>query len=124
MEGQVIDQKHFQAHSLEVHSKIEVEQQKLISKIEIIQSYFQEVDNVFDNIILKEKEAKEARVTLQKAIIYLTNEETSKAMKILATEQIRGDIMLKLWETNITENKRIQEIRDDCEEVFDFLDKI
>jgi hypothetical protein len=32
--------------------------------------------------------------------------------------------MLKLWETNITENKRIvKEIKDDCEEVFDLLDK-
>jgi hypothetical protein len=124
MEGQVIDLKYFEVQSLEVHSKIEVEQQKLISKIEIIQSYFQEADNAFDNIILKEKEVKETRVTLQKAIIYLTSEETSKTMKILATEQIRCDIMLKLWETNITENKRIvKEIRDDFEEFFDLLDK-
>jgi hypothetical protein len=96
----------------------------LISKIEIIQSYFQEANNAFDNIILKEKEAKEARVTLQNTIIYLESEETSKNMKISATDQIRGDIILKLWETNITENKRIvKEIRYDCEEFFDLLDK-
>jgi hypothetical protein len=57
----------------------------LISKIEIIQSYFQEADNAFDNIILKEKEAKEARVTLQKEIIYSASEETSKTMKISVT---------------------------------------
>jgi hypothetical protein len=50
----------------------------LISKIEIIQSYFQEENNAFDNIILREKEAKAARVTLQKAIIYSASEETSK----------------------------------------------
>jgi hypothetical protein len=88
----------------------------LISKIEIIQSYFQEADNAFDNIILKEKEAKATRVTLQKEIIYSASEETSKTTKISTTEKIRGDIMLKLWETNITENKRIvKEIRDDCE---------
>jgi hypothetical protein len=86
MEGQVIDQKYFQAQSLE--------------------------------------EAKAARVILQKAIIYSANEETSKATKMSAAEQIRGDIILKLWETNIIENKRIvKEIRDDCEEVFDLLDK-
>jgi hypothetical protein len=42
-----------------VHSKIEIEQRKLISKIEIIQNYFLEVDNAFENIILREKEAKE-----------------------------------------------------------------
>ena len=124
IEGQVIDLKSFQAQSMEVHTKIEVEQQKLISKIEIIQNYFQEESNSFDNIILKEKDAKPARVTLQMAIICPTNEETSKTTKISATEKIRGDIMLKLWETNITENKRIvKEIRDDCEEFFDLLDK-
>jgi hypothetical protein len=124
MEDQIIDLKSFQAQSLEVHSKIEIEQQKLISKIEIIQNYFQEVDNAFENIILREKEAKAVRITLQKEIIYSTGEEVSETMKVSATEQIRGDIMLKLWETNITESKRIaKEIRDDCEEVFDLLDK-
>ena len=54
-----------------MHSKIEIEQWKLISKIEIVQNYFQGVDNAFDNIILREKEAKAVRITLQKAIIYL-----------------------------------------------------
>jgi hypothetical protein len=58
MEDQIIDLKSFQAQSLEVHSKIEIEQWKLISKIEIIQNYFLEVDNAFENIILREKEAK------------------------------------------------------------------
>ena len=124
MEDQIIDLKAFEAQSLEVHSKIEIEQQKLISKIEIVQNYFQEVDNAFENIILREKEAKAVRITLQKEIIYSTSEEVCKTMKVSATEQIRGDIMLKLWETNITERKRIvKEIRDDCEEVFDLLDK-
>jgi hypothetical protein len=87
-------------------------------------SYFQEADNAFDNIILKEKEAKATRVTLQNQIIYSASEETSKTTKISATEKIRGDIMIKQWETNITKNKRIvKEIRDDCEEFFDLLDK-
>ena len=116
MEGQIIDLKSFQAQSLEVHSKIEVGQQKFISKIEIVHNYFQEVDNAFDNIILREKEAKVVRITLQKEIIYSTGEEVSETMKVSATQKIRGDIMLKLWETNITESKRIaKEIKDDCE---------
>jgi hypothetical protein len=38
MEDHIIDLKSFQAQSLEVHSKIEIEQRKLISKIEIIQN--------------------------------------------------------------------------------------
>jgi hypothetical protein len=124
IEDLVIDLKVFQAQSLEVHAELEVEQQKLISKIEILQNYFHEASNSFDNIIMKEKEAKAARVALQREIICSTNEETSKTTKLSATEKIRGDIMLKVWEANIMENKRIvKEIKDDCEEVFDLLDK-
>jgi hypothetical protein len=123
-EGQVIDLKFFQVHSLEVHTNIEAEQQKLISKVEIIQNYFQDVSKSLDNIILQEKEAKATRTTFQKAVVCSGNEEVSKIPKLSVTEQIRGDIMLKVWENNIAENKRIaKEIKDDCEEIFDLLDK-
>jgi hypothetical protein len=48
----------------------------------------------------------------------------AKDLKLSVTEQIRGDIMLKAWETNIVENKKIvKEIKDDCEGIFDSLDK-
>jgi hypothetical protein len=124
MEYQIIDLKAFQAQSLEVHSKIEIEQQKLISKIEIIKNYFLEVDNAFENIILREKEAKVVRITLEKKIIYSTGEEVPKTTKVSSIEKIRGNIMLKLWETKITESRRIaKETRDDREKVFDLLDK-
>jgi chromosome segregation ATPase len=123
-EGRVVDSKAFQTLSLEAHTKIEAEQQKLISKIEIIQNYFQEVSKSLDNIILLEKEAKEARNTFQKVVVCSGNKEVSKNLKLSVTEQIRGDIMLKAWETNISENKKIvKEIKDDCEGIFDSLDK-
>ena len=39
-------------------------------------------------------------------------------------EQIRGDILLKTWEANIAERKILaKEIKEDCEETFDVLDK-
>jgi hypothetical protein len=42
----------------------------------------------------------------------------------LVTEQIKGDIMLKVWETNMSESKKIvKEIKDDCEGILDSLDK-
>jgi hypothetical protein len=64
------------------------------------------------------------RITLQKEIIYSTGEEVPKTTKVSATEQIRGNVMLKIWETNITERKRIaKETRDDREEFFDLVDK-
>jgi hypothetical protein len=76
--------------------KVEAEQQEVISKVEIIQIYFQEESNAFDNIIFKEKEAKEARATFQKAVVCSENEEVSKIIKLSITEKIRGDIMLKV----------------------------
>jgi hypothetical protein len=96
----------------------------LISKIEIIQRCFQEASKSLDNIILLEKEAKAERNTFQKAVACSRNREMLKYLKLSVTEQIRGDIMLKAWETNIVENKKIvKEIKDDCEGIFDSLDK-
>jgi hypothetical protein len=104
--------------------KIEGKKQRLISKVEIIQNYFQEVSNVFYNIIFKGKEAKVARATFQKVLVCSKNKEVSKIPKLSVVEQIRGDIMLKVWETNIAENKKItKEIKDNCEEIFDLFDK-
>jgi CCR4-NOT transcriptional regulation complex NOT5 subunit len=106
-EGRVVDLKAFQTLSLEAHTKIEAKQQKLISKIEIIQNYFQEVRKSLDNIILQEKEAKETRNTFQKAVACSGNREMLRNLNLSVIEQIRGDIMLKVWETNISENKKI-----------------
>jgi hypothetical protein len=124
IQNQVIDLKKFQAQALEVHMKIEAEQQRLISKVEVIQNYFQEVSQSFDNIVFKEKEAKAARATFQKAVVLSAKEEVSKTPRLSVTEQIRGDIMLKVWEANIAERKKMaKEVKDDCEETFDLLDK-
>jgi len=96
----------------------------LISKIEFSHNYFQEVSKSLDNINLKEKEAKEARTIFHKVVVCSGNKEISKSPKLSVTEKIRGDIMLKVWETNIAKNKRIaKEIKDDCEEVFGLLEK-
>jgi hypothetical protein len=73
VKGQVIDLKFFQDQSLEIHAKIEVEQHKVISQVEIIHNYFQETSNAFDNIIFKEKEAKETRATFQKEVVCSEN---------------------------------------------------
>jgi hypothetical protein len=122
-EGWDVDLKAFKSLSLEAHTKIEVEQQQLISKIEIIQHYFQEASKYLDNIILLKKEAKATRNTFQKAVTCSGNMDMPKDLKLYVTKHIRGDIMLKAWETNIVENKKIvKEIRDDYEGRFDSLD--
>ena len=89
IQNQVIDLKVFQDQSLEVHTKIKAEQQRLISKVEIIHNYFQEVRNAFDNIIFKEKEAKATRATLQKAVV-LKMKEYLKLQSFLSQSRLEA----------------------------------
>jgi hypothetical protein len=57
IESQVANIMVFQAQVLEVHQKLEEEQQSLFSKVEIIQNYFREISQPLENIAFKEKEA-------------------------------------------------------------------
>jgi len=73
---------------------------------------------------LKEKEAKAAWATFKKAVVLSEKEEVSKTPRLSITEQIRDDIMLKVWDANIAESKKMaKEFKDDCEETFNLLDK-
>ena len=124
IQNQVVEMETFQAQALEIHAKIEKEQQGLISKLEIIQTYFQETSKSFDSILLKEREAKVARTTFQKAVILSAKEEIGKTQKLSVSEQIKGDIILKVWEASLAENKIItKEVNEDCQAIFDLLDK-
>jgi hypothetical protein len=85
-QGRVVDLKSFQTLSLEIHIKMGTEQQQLISKIEIIQHYFQEVSIFLDDIGSLEKEAKAARNAFQKADTCLGNREAPIDLKLSVTE--------------------------------------
>jgi hypothetical protein len=91
IQNQVIDLKVFQAQTLEVHTKIEAEQQRLISKVEVIQNYFQEVSQSFDNIVLKEKEAKAARLLFKKQWYFRQKKRYQKLQDCLS--QSRSEVI-------------------------------
>jgi hypothetical protein len=97
----------------------------LISKIEIIQTYFQETRKSFNSILLKEREEKVARTTFQKAMVLSGQEEIKKTQKLYVSEKIKGDIILKVWDASLAEKKRItKEVNDDCQAIFYLLDKV
>jgi hypothetical protein len=114
----------FQAQALEVQQKLETTLQSLFSKVGIIQDYFQEIGQSLDKIVFRENEATAARVTFQKAVVSSAKEEVPVIPRLTVLEQIIGDVILKTWEANIAESKRMaKEIKEDCEEVFDSLSK-
>jgi hypothetical protein len=92
--------------------------------VEAIQNHFQAVNQSLDNICLKERDAIAARTNFQEAVVSSTREGVSMVSRLSVLEQIRGDIILKTWETNIVESKRMdKEVKEACEESFHSLDK-
>jgi hypothetical protein len=95
----------------------------MFSKIEIVQNYFLEISHSLDSIVLKEKEATSTHAAFQKVVVFSTREEVPAFPKMIVDEQIRGDIMLNTWETNIVESRKmVREVKRECEEVFDQQD--
>jgi hypothetical protein len=82
------------------------------------------VNQSLNNICLKEREAIVASTTFQEAVVASTREGVSMVSILSPSEQTKGDIILKTWETNIAESKRTtKEVKKDCEETFHSLDK-
>jgi hypothetical protein len=124
IQNQVVELEIFQYQVLEIHTKIEKEKQGVFFKLEFIQNYFQEASKSLESILLKEREVKVARTTCQKAVAFSTKEEVRETHKLSVSEQIKGDIILKVWEENLVENKRItREVNDDCQGIFNLLEK-
>jgi hypothetical protein len=123
IEGQLVNITAFQAQALEVHEKLQVEQQNMLSKIEIVQNYFLGISHSLDNIAFKEKEATKGHTYFPKVVAFSAREEVPTIPKVTVEEQIGGDIILKTWETNIVESRKMaREVKKECEEVFDQLD--
>ena len=103
----IVDILAFQTQTLEVHKELELVQQSLLNKVESIQTHFQVVNQSLDNICLKEREAITARTNFQEAFVSKAREGVSMVSGLSVSEKTRGDIILKTWETNIVESKRM-----------------
>jgi hypothetical protein len=96
----------------------------VFSNLEVIHNYFQESNKSLENVFQKEREAKAARTTFQKAVASSSKEETEKTQKLFVSEHVKGDIMIKVWETKLVEYKRItREVNEDCQGIFDLFEK-
>ena len=102
-----------------------VAQQGLLIKVEKIQSNYQLIDQVLENLSLREREVGAARVAFQEAIIATTRKEISSSSSFPISEKTRGNILLKEWEKNISEGKQqAMKLRKSCEEIFGLLSEI
>jgi hypothetical protein len=75
-------------------------------------------------VFQKEREAKAARTTFQKAVAFSSKEKIGKTQKLSISEQVKGDIMIKVWEAKMAEYKRItREVNEDCQGIFDLFER-
>jgi hypothetical protein len=123
-EGTSIDISTFQTQALEINEKLEVAQQDLFLKVDAIQKCYQAVDLSLKDIYVKEREARSARAKFQEAIILVQKDNVPDFPLLSPSEQLRGDMALKVWETNLAERKRFsREVKESFLEALSSLDK-
>jgi hypothetical protein len=77
-----------------------------------------------ERVVQKEREAKATRNSFQMIITSLQKEEIGKTQRLPISEQVKGDIMIKVWETKLEEYKRITRgINEDCQKIFNLIEK-
>jgi hypothetical protein len=123
-ENQVLDIKMFRSQSTKIRQKVLTTQQYLLVKVGTIQNHFQMIDQVLENIYLREREVGAARVSFQDTVIAMMKIEMVDNSKLSITEQTRGNILLNVWEHNISESRgRANEVMNSCEETFALINK-
>jgi hypothetical protein len=77
-----------------------------------------------EKVFQKEREVKAARTTFQKAVASSLKEEIGKNQKLSISKQVKGDIMIKVWESKLAEYKRItKEVNENCQGIFNLFEK-
>ena len=124
VEGTTVEMEDFQAHALDVHENLESFEQDIFMKVEAFQNCYRVVYLSLNNIYIKERESLATRAKFQEAIFLVPRDYVSEVPRLSLSEQTRGDIILKAWETNLAENKRSsREVNKCCEEALSSLDK-
>jgi hypothetical protein len=122
--NQVIELDQFKIKAIEIYANIQQEQQRVFSNLKIIQNYFYESKKSLDVAVLKEIEAKAVRDSFQKVLSALQEKEIRQSQKLSISEQLKGDVMLKVWETKLKEYKGItEEVINDCQRIFGSINK-
>ena len=124
VEGTTVEMEDFQAHALDVHENLESFRQDIFMKVEAFQNCYRVVYLSLNNIYIKEREALATRAKFQEAIFLVPRDYVSEVPRLSLSLQNKGDIILKVWETNLVESKRLaREVNKACEEALSSLDK-
>jgi hypothetical protein len=120
----VIEVDHFKAKAFQMYADIQQAQQRAFCDLEIIQKYFNESRKSLDMTVLKEIEAKAVRDSFQRVLSALQEGESRQSQKLSISEQLKGDVMLKVWETKLQGYRVItEEVINHCQRIFSSIEK-
>ena len=109
----------FKKQSTEINGKLETIQQDLYQNMDIIQKHYQVINNSLQNIHEKEKEAYTSSSKFQEFIVWRQKINVPGLAPFSQYEQIKGEMALKVLETNIEESKRLsREAKEVCLTLF------
>jgi len=92
--------------------------------VEAIHNFYQVVDLSLKNIHIKEREARSTRIKFQEVVLLVPRDEVLNVPWLSLSEQTRGNIILKSWETSLVKSKRLaREVNEACLEALSSLDK-
>jgi hypothetical protein len=81
------------------------------------------MNQVFENLTVRERDAEATRVTFQEAVTATNNRILAGSLGLAIPEKTRGNILLKDWEHNISLGKeQAQKITNSFEEAFNSID--
>jgi hypothetical protein len=119
----MIDVEGFKSRAIEIRSRISSAQQSLLAKVGTIREDCFLMHRVSENLTIKERDAEEARVAFQEAVIATNNRVSAGSPGLTISEQTRGSILLKDWEHNIALGKeQAQKVTNSLEEAFNSID--
>jgi hypothetical protein len=123
-ENTTIDITAFKTQASEINEKLEVVQQELYQKVDTIQKCYQAINISLKSIYVKEKDACVARSKFQEFIIWRQKANIPGLTPFSHYEQVKGEMALKVWETNMEERKKLaRDAKEACLETLSSVNK-
>jgi hypothetical protein len=121
--SRIIDIEIIKSRAIDIRSRISSAQQSLLDKIRDFRKDCLLMNQISQDLIVKERDAEAARLIFQEAVIATRNGFSAETPGLSFEEQTRGNILLKNWEHDIALSKeQAKTVTSSLEETFKIID--
>ena len=121
--NQRINPEIIKSRAIDIRSRISSAQQSLLDRVSDFRRDCILMNQISQDLIVKERDAETARLTFQQAVIDTQNRFSTATPGLSFEEQTRGNILLKNWEHDIALSKeQARAVTSSLEETFKIID--